>query len=178
MKPVKGPTILLCDGNYFSFERPDLTPVSIEVIAHGLSMICRFAGQAQYFYSVAEHSVHASYNVEPGYEYEALMHDAPESLIGDMTKPLKEICPDYRAIEALVENNLAIDFNFTVPMPPAVKKVDIQMLLTEQIQVMNNNDVWSWGLGHEPLPVKIEGWSPAVAKQKFLERYYELRGMQ
>lgn len=176
MKKISGPSILMRDGKYFNLLEPDKSEVSIEVIAHALSNICRFTGQCSRFYSVAEHSVHASHHVEPGFEFEALMHDTPESLIGDVSKPLKAQLPDYQVIEARVEHSLASRFGFTVPMPAAVKKVDLQMLVTEQIQLMDNHDEWVYALGAEPLDIDLPCWHPQLARRKFLQRYNELKG--
>lgn len=174
-KDVTGPSILLGDGQYFNFLEPERSAVSIDVIATALSNLCRFTGQCEQFYSVAEHSVWCSYKVEKGYEYEALMHDTPEALIGDVSKPLKMLLPDYRSIEARVEAYLAKRFGFTAPMPDAVKKVDLQMLVTEQVQIMKNHDNWVYALGEKPLKIKLACFNPTAARERFLARYHELK---
>lgn len=174
VRKVIGPTILLQSGEYFDFLDPDNSKVTIEDVAHGLSMICRYTGQCNEFYSVAEHSWHASYHVHPDFAFDALMHDSPESVIGDMSKPLKDMCPDYRAIEDKIEQAFADRFGFRVPLPQEVKDIDITMLATEQKLLMKNRDDWDYTRGKIPLDIKLHWWPPKVAKQMFLMRYREL----
>ena len=71
--------------------------VSIEDIAHSLSFQCRFNGQTNRFYSVAEHSLVLRDLVqeESGIQnlnrrIAAMLHDAAECYLGDITKPAKE----------------------------------------------------------------------------------------
>lgn len=125
--------------------------------------------------SVAQHSVLMSYHVEPGYEYDALMHDAVEAFIGDVAQPLKALLPDYQVVEERVSEYLSLQFNFTVPVPPPVKVADIRMLLTEKDQLLNSTDVWAVTAGHDPYDLKISQWIPSYAKLMFLKRYEQLR---
>jgi hypothetical protein len=75
----------------------DIDPADI---AHALSMLCRYGGHVERFYSVAEHCVLMSYAVPPGYALWALLHDATEAYMGDMVRPLKRSMPEYQAAEA------------------------------------------------------------------------------
>lgn len=78
----------------------DPTPVDIEIddIAHGLAFVARWNGQTHgdWPYSVAEHSLLVEYifgllNPDSGpiWRLCALLHDAPEYVIGDMISPVK-----------------------------------------------------------------------------------------
>ena len=78
----------------------DPTPIDIEIedIAHGLAFVARWNGQTigDYAYSVAEHSllVEQIYSlIQPKapikWQLAALLHDAPEYVIGDMISPVK-----------------------------------------------------------------------------------------
>ena len=78
----------------------DPTPVDIEIddIAHGLSFVARWNGQTQgdFAYSVAEHSLlvtdifaHQQPQAPVKWQLAALLHDAPEYVIGDMISPVK-----------------------------------------------------------------------------------------
>jgi len=75
----------------------DIDPLDL---ARGLSRACRFAGQTTAFYSVAQHSVLASYYVPPDDALHALLHDAAEAYLGDLTSPLKRLMVSYH--EALL----------------------------------------------------------------------------
>lgn len=171
VRRIVGPTILLQSGEYFDFEAPETSVFGIEDVAHGLAMICRFTGQCRRFYSVAEHCVIASHHVAPEFAFEALMHDAAEAFIGDVSKPLKDILPEYRVIEKRIETAVLGRFGLTPHLSPAVKEIDVRMLATEQRQLMHNRDDWDYTRGRTPLPIVIEGWTPAVAKSRFLARF-------
>lgn len=174
VRRVIGPTILLHSGEYFDFEAPETSAFTIDDVAHGLSMTCRFAGQCRSFYSVAEHCVHASRHVAPEFAYDALMHDAAEAFIGDVSKPLKDLLGDYRAIEHRIEAAVLARFGVSFPMPAAVKEIDIVLLATEQRHLMRNRDDWAYTRGRTPLEIELPCWSPSEAKAQFLARYAEL----
>lgn len=70
----------------------DIDPLDL---ARGLARACRFAGQGDAFYSVAQHSVLASFHVPPQDALHALLHDAAEAYLGDLTGPLKRLLVSY-----------------------------------------------------------------------------------
>jgi hypothetical protein len=174
VKNVAGPTIALVGGTYFDYMNPLGSDFNIYDVAHGLSNICRFGGQCQEFYSVAEHSVHVSNIIEKGYEYEGLMHDAAEAFIGDIPKPLKHMLKDYMAIEYRAEIAVMDRFKVKFPFSPPVKVADLQMLKTEQAQAMRNGDNWQTTGGENAAEIRINFWTPDEAKEQFLERFHEI----
>jgi uncharacterized protein len=131
----KGPTIMLQSGAWFDFGAPASSNFTIEDIAHGLANICRYAGQCRRFYSVAEHSLLVS-RVAVGFELEALLHDAAEAFMGDVTRPLKQMLPEFRKVEKEVERAILIRFGLSVPLPTGVKDADLRVLAAEQAQIM------------------------------------------
>jgi len=175
VRKIVGPTILLAGGTYLDLLQPEACDFTIEDIAHGLSNVCLFAGQCEPFYSVAEHSVHVSRLVPAEHAFAGLMHDAAEAFIGDISKPLKDLLPEYRVIEHHMETVVLGRFGLTLPLPPEIKEADIVMLATEQRAIMKNRDDWNHTHGRQPADLKIECWTPAAAKQAFLDRFHELR---
>jgi len=176
VRRIVGPTILLASGEYFDFLDPASCAFDIHDIAHGLSHICRFAGHCRDFYSVAQHSVYVSQLVPPEHAFAGLMHDAAEAFVGDVAKPLKDLLPEYRAIEGRVEAALLDRFGLSKPLHPSIKEADIVMLATEQLALMRNRDDWEYTRGRKPADIDIRPMPPAEARQFFLDRFYALTG--
>ncbi|MBW7922265.1 MAG: HD family hydrolase [Rubellimicrobium sp.] len=112
----------------------DPTPMDVEIedIAHGLAFVARWNGQTagEYPYSVAEHSllvedIHARMNpaAPPRWRLAALLHDAPEYVIGDMISPVKAaIGPGYGALDERLAAAVHLRFGLPSVLPVAVKK--------------------------------------------------------
>lgn len=168
--------ILIRSGNYFDFLQPEQRKFTIEDIAYALSNICRFGGHTKEFYSVAQHSVLASHIVsDPFDKFPALMHDAAEAFIGDVTKPLKNLLPDLQAIEKRVEKAVFDQFGITMPLPKSVKIADLVLLATEQRDLMPfHDDTWPSIADVTPLAMTIEPLGPQEAYDVFMQRYHEL----
>lgn len=183
-KSFHGPTILLQSGAYFDLMDPAGSDFTIEDIAHALSQICRFTGHTSVFYSVAEHSVHCSFLTRPEDRYAALMHDAAEAFIGDVSRPLKRMLPDYKAFEESISAAIFERFGVPNPLPKSVEVADLLMLKAEKARFFRNHDDWECleclqGI-EPPLTVQCSrmGWTHSEARLAFLGRYYQLRGDQ
>ena len=112
----------------------DPTPMDIEVedIAHGLAFVARWNGQTigDYAYSVAEHSllvtdIFTAQNPTAPIKWQlaALLHDAPEYVIGDMISPVKAaIGPDYGKLNDRLMAAIHIRFGLPAQLPVAIKK--------------------------------------------------------
>lgn len=170
------PTIQTLSGKYINFVDTTHNEYDINDIAHALSNLCRFTGHCKCFYSVAQHSVHASYLVAPKFAFEALMHDRIEAYMGDMSSPLKHLMPDFKIIEKRLEHDSAPWFYLPSSMSAEVKMADLIMLATEKRDIMKEAPDVVWGILKciEPAPEIIEPWSPDIAEEKFLHRFYEL----
>lgn len=173
MKDKLEPVVLLSSGNYFNFEEPDKSTFTIDDIATGLSNICRFNGQCNRFYSVAEHSVHVSRLVPEHLALEALFHDAAEAIIGDISTPLKQFLPDFKRIEAAVEKAIFDHIGISSSCHEIIKHYDTVMLLTERDQLMKrsteNNVKWPSCKGDERAEIDLsEELLPKEAKLLFM----------
>lgn len=151
--------------------------IALEDIAHALSMQCRFGGHCEEFYSVAQHSVHVAEIVhdwldEPALTLEALLHDAAETYVVDLPRPIKhtDALAGYRALDKRVDAVVRERFGLPTTMSHAVRRADEIMLATEAVQLMKTPPR-SWGLSEKPIAKPIAPWSPHEAKRAFLTMY-------
>ncbi len=112
----------------------DPTPLDIEVedIAHGLAFVARWNGQTRgdWPYSVAEHSLlveeifaRANPGAQPRWRLAALLHDAPEYVIGDMISPVKAaVGPGYGELDLRLTAAIHLRFGLPAVLPVQVKK--------------------------------------------------------
>ncbi len=112
----------------------DPTPVDIEIedIAHGLAFVARWNGQTlgDFPYSVAEHSLlveelfaRMNPGIAPRWRLAALLHDAPDYVIGDMISPVKAaVGPGYGALDERLSAAIHLRFGLPAAIPAPVKK--------------------------------------------------------
>ncbi len=112
----------------------DPTPVDIEIedIAHGLSFVARWNGQTlgDFPYSVAEHSLlvetifaRVDPKAAPKWKMAALLHDAPEYVIGDMISPVKAaVGPGYDELDKRLTAAIHIRYGLPAAIPAVVKR--------------------------------------------------------
>jgi Predicted hydrolases of HD superfamily len=149
----------------------DIDPVDI---AHALSLLCRFNGHVNRFYSVAEHCVLLSTAVSDENKLWALLHDATEAYVGDMVRPLKRHMDYYVDVENTVMHAIAQRFGLDGAIPDEVHEADSRILLTEREHLMGTPpQLWSVD-GLHPLPVGIAGWDPKTAERSYLWRLRDL----
>lgn len=175
-EPVNPSTLLTASGVYVDFLDPHASPLAIEDIAHGLAHCCRFAGQCREFYSVAQHSVLVARIVPPAHRLAALLHDASEAYLGDVTRPLKAFLGRYREIEDAMQSAILGRFG-VADMPPTVKHADLVVLATERRDLMRApapDRRWPVLDGIEPLEARIVPESPDVARRRFLTLFNAL----
>lgn len=174
---VIGATIITRGRTYFDFEDPSRSEITIEDIAAGLSRECRYAGQLPDYveiYSVAQHSVLCSQIVAPEFQLHALLHDAAEAYMGDLTSPLKRLCPDFKAIEKRVEAEIWSRFGLLPDLPPEVKRADYILLHTEKRDIQRLEHEWPGLADYPPMAERISPWSQRTSMRMFLNRYHQL----
>lgn len=179
---VKDPSITTYTNKEFFLTRPTPEIICIEDIAHGLSNICRYVGQCQPFYSVAEHSIRMAWlvdsirNWEDPDEYRnaqlaALLHDSAEAYIGDVSSGLKHLFPRLMEIEDRILATV-LDM-YGVKMIPEIKDLDVTIRVTEVMNLLPRGHA-GWSFEDPESYEPIIPWSPQIAETSFLGMFKEL----
>ena len=176
-KAATTPEILTAYGTYFDFKNPSKSEIHIVSIAHALSHICRFTGHTREFYSVAQHCVMVSQIVPPELALAGLLHDAAEAYLGDVSKPLKMILPDYLEIEKIVEKAVFTHFKIgNTPYHAEIKRADAKMYLTERRDLMPSAPEQLLH-GISPLQDRLIPLNSYSARRLFLQRFQYLNSI-
>lgn len=177
----------------------DPTPVDIEIedIAHGLAFVARWNGQTHgdFAYSVAEHSLlvetlFARMNPKATTKWRlaALLHDAPEYVIGDMISPVKAaVGPEYGALDDRLTAAIHIRFGLPAAIPKSVKqqikRADKVSAWMEATQIAGFSEAEASKLFGRPNVDLMEGLSivlrpPVETRNDFTARHMKLLGAQ
>lgn len=96
-------------GNKIDPMNMAVADISIQDIAHALSLTCRGGGHVSYFFSVAQHSINCMNEAKArGWserlQLACLLHDASEAYISDIIRPVKAHLSNYLEIESSIMN--------------------------------------------------------------------------
>lgn len=172
----------------------DPSPLDVEIsdIAHGLARVARWNGQTlgEHAYSVAQHSLvveeifrHANRVSDDDCQF-ALLHDAPEYVIGDMISPFKAVVGGgYKTVEKRLE--AAIHLRFALPPHPRpglkakIKAADRIAAYFESVSLAGFSITEAKRFFGEPNGISIdmltiEPMPTALAQQRFLDRFGEI----
>lgn len=158
---------------------PSPAVINVQDIAHSLANLCRYNGQCKKFYNVAEHSVLVATEVlrrtgDRALALSALLHDAPEAYLGDVTGPLKAMLVIYGILEMRFEEAITDKFGLMHPLHhPEIKRSDYEVFFTEKDHLFDF-PYEAWAREGPKADVKIECWDPERAKGRFLEMAIEL----
>jgi 5'-deoxynucleotidase YfbR-like HD superfamily hydrolase len=170
------------------------SPLDIEIadIAHGLARVARWNGQTKgaHAFSVAQHSVLVERlvsDLSPRLSREArlmaLLHDAPEYVVGDLISPFKAaVGINYKALEERLQTAIHLRFRLPAQIPAALKtlfkKADHLSAYFEATQLAGFEEAEARRLfGAPPKTLKTPRLTPlgtAEAQSQFLERFHRL----
>ena len=177
----------MLSGRRLDLLDPSPMDIEIEDIAHGLARVARWNGQTtgDHPFSVAQHSVvveeilaHIQPGIEARWRLAALLHDAPEYVIGDMISPFKAALGlDYRGFEDRLESAIHIRFGLPArtpaPIRGLIKQADRACAYFEATQLAGFRHAEALKLFGRPPPgyaLVIEPLSPPAAQDRYLQR--------
>ena len=173
----------------------DPSPLDIEIadIAHGLARVARWNGQTvgDHAFSVAQHSLlveaiftRTAAKASPRDQLAALLHDAPEYVIGDMISPFKAVVGGgYKAVEARLQHAIHVHFGLPAELPQtlkkAIKRADQIAAYFEATELAGFSDREASKYFGRPRGISTDGFDltarPAKAVQKaFVARFNEI----
>lgn len=175
----------------------DPTPMDIEIedIAHGLAFVARWNGQTRgdWPYSVAEHSVLVEQifsrqnSASVKWQLAALLHDAPEYVIGDMISPVKAaVGPNYGELDLRLTAAVHIRFGLPAVLPKqiktAIKAADKVSAWLEAVQIAGFTEAEADKLFGRPDSAMLRGLEiklrpPAVVRADFIARHTALMAL-
>lgn len=123
----------MLSGRRLDLLDPSPLDIEIEDIAHGLARVARWNGQTKgdHAFTVAEHCVLVDdicARLRPGWPMRwrlaALLHDAPEYVIGDMISPFKAVIGDaYKSVEDRILGAILLRFSLPPAPSPALRRL-------------------------------------------------------
>jgi len=176
----------------------DPSPLDIEIadIAHGLARVARWNGQTSgaHIFSVAQHTLlveavmraHTP-RIDEKLRLAALLHDAPEYVIGDMISPFKAVLGgDYKVVEQRLLSAIHIRFGLpavlSANVTAQIKNADRGAAYLEATMLAGFSEAEAKRLfGRDPgLPESAQvdyltPWSAAKAEKRFLARFKSLQ---
>ncbi len=186
----------MLSGRRLDLLDPSPLDVEIEDVAHGLAFVARWNGQTagDWPFSVAQHSLVVEDlfarlspgGCPPGHRLAALLHDAPEYVIGDMISPFKAALGfDYKAFEAKLERAVHVRFGLPAETPAPVarriKRADRASAFLEAVQLAGFSAEEARRLFRPPRlagldAIRLVPRPPAEARAAFLDRFAALSG--
>jgi hypothetical protein len=187
----------MLSGRRLDLLDPAPKDIEIEDIAHGLARVARWNGQTvgDHAFSVAQHALlveEIALALQPDltrrWRLAALLHDAPEYVIGDLISPFKSAVGfNYKAFEIRLLEAIHRRFGLPPSLPDrialAIKAADRVAAFYEATQLAGfteteANRYFGVPRGVTPaLRVRLEGLDPmpsAAAQTEFLARFNEL----
>lgn len=160
------PGLRMINKNIYYFETPEKAIYTIEDVACVLGRKQRFNDHAPKVYSIAEHCVHAA-NLYSANRKGALMHDAPEFIMGDLITPIKQRVDGYKELEETVENDMARRFGYTPVDRTTFKVIDNVLYQVENSFLFDLPSVYD-------IEVPISCWGAEEAAEEFLKCFHSL----
>jgi len=182
----------MLSGRRLDLLEPSPLDIEIEDIAHGLARVARWNGQTrgEHAFSVAQHSVLVErlvMDLNPRLTRQArlmaLLHDAPEYVVGDLISPFKAaVGINYKELEDKLQIAIHLRFGLPAQVPAPLKalfkRADHLSAYYEATQLAGFEEAQARRLfGAPPKGLKTPRLAPlgtAEAQAQFLARFHRL----
>jgi len=185
----------MLSGRRLDLLDPSPLDVEMEDIAHGLARVARWNGQTEgpHIFSVAQHSllVEALVRIkvprlDASARLAALLHDAPEYVIGDMISPFKVVIGNsYKAVEARLLAAIHVRFGLPAKLPETltglIKTADQGAAFLEATRLAGFETAEARRFFGRPPRISLSlerdylaPWPAGTAEARFLERFDKL----
>jgi len=180
----------MLSGRRLDLLDPSPLDIEIEDIAHGLARVARWNGQTvgPHAFSVAQHTlaveeIAASLSPEIGAVggLAAMLHDAPEYVLGDLISPFKALLGgEYPVVEQRLLATIHLRFGLPSPLTAAltakIKTADHISAYFEAVALAGFGEAEAakiFGRPHGIAPERIDftPWPAAKAERRFLQRF-------
>ena len=181
----------MLSGRRLDLLDPSPFDIEIEDIAHGLARVARWNGQTygDHAFSVAQHCMLVEdilAQLKPGiaqrWRLAALLHDAPEYVVGDLISPFKAaVGLDYKSLENKLLAAIHLRFGLPAQLPEEtsalIKRADKASAYFEATQLAGfstEEGLEYFGSPRGLAPVKLAPLPTAKAQREFVERFKSL----
>ena len=191
----------MLSGRRLDLLNPSPLDIEIEDIAHGLARVARWNGQTtgDHALSVAQHSIlvetiasELKKDLPERWRLAALIHDAPEYVVGDLITPFKSaIGLDYKALENRLLEAVHVRFGLPAELPKhianLIKRADKMAAFLEATQLAGFEDSEARRFFTAPRGVsekalrrlsRIVPMPPTQAQEEFLKRFGKLSSFE
>ena len=181
----------MLSGRRLDLLDPSPFDIEIEDIAHGLARVARWNGQTfgDHAFSVAQHCMLVEDLLaafKPGvaqrWRLAALLHDAPEYVVGDLISPFKAaVGLDYKSLENKLLSSIHLRFGLPAQLPEditaLIKRADKAAAYFEATQLAGfatEEALEFFGPPRGAPPLKLKPLPAREAQAQFVERFKDL----
>jgi len=185
----------MLSGRRLDLLDPSPLDIEIEDIAQGLARVARWNGQTrgEHAFSVAQHCLlvealarQLDPELRPAACLAALLHDAPEYVVGDLITPFKAVIgADYKLVEQRLSACVHLRFGLPAALPSGVarliKRADAAAAYLEATELAGfepgeaDRVFGRTRLGSSVRAADlVEPWPAALAQRRYLERFVAL----
>lgn len=144
--------------------------------ATSLSRIYRYNGNTRWLVTVAQHSCEMAYRASDSLALACLLHDWPESIVSDIPKPVKMLCPGDGILKLTRRIEEWVFDLHRIPLSAieGVSVLDREAIATE-LRDIAHKPQRSWNLDVRPWPEKLVPWHPEYARDEWRRLYDKFR---